>query len=321
MIRQHAAIARSLAEQLGLSGEVLDAVGAAYEQWDGRGWPGELEGPGGPIAARVAQLAEFVEVAHRVGGVGAAKALARRRGGKQFDPELAELVSAEGDMLFSGGLDGAATWDAVIDAEPALAVVLSGERFDAALLAIANFVDLKSPYTSATRRRRGPRRRGRHAARALRRGVAHAAPGRSGARPRPAGRLELDLGQARTAGRRRVGARADAPLPDRAHAAPVGGAGAARRDRRAAPRAPRRLGLSARALRRRDLPPGADPRRRGRLPGDARAAPAPRPRPADEAAAELRADVKAGRLDAEAVEAVLGAAGHRVLRRREGPAG
>ena len=35
----------------------------------------------------------------------------------------------------------------MIDAEPALAVVLSGERFDAALVAIANFVDLKSPYT------------------------------------------------------------------------------------------------------------------------------------------------------------------------------
>ena len=45
------------------------------------------------------------------------------------------------------------------------------------------------------------------------------------------------------------------------------------------------------------------------------------PRSGDEAAAELRSDVKAGRLDAEAVEAVLGAAGHRVSRRREGPAG
>jgi DNA-binding CsgD family transcriptional regulator len=45
------------------------------------------------------------------------------------------------------------------------------------------------------------------------------------------------------------------------------------------------------------------------------------PRSAEHAAAELRADVKAGRLDAEAVEAVLSAAGHRVRRRREGPAG
>jgi HD-GYP domain-containing protein (c-di-GMP phosphodiesterase class II) len=33
-----------------------------------------------------------------------------------------------------------------------------------------------------------------------------------------------------------------------------------------------------------------------------------------EAAAELRADVKAGRYDADVVEAVLGAAGHRVAR-------
>jgi HD-GYP domain-containing protein (c-di-GMP phosphodiesterase class II) len=51
----------------------------------------------------------------------------------------------------------------------------------------------------------------------------------------------------------------------------------------------------------------------------------PRPhRPAlaaEAAAAELRAGVRAGAYDAEAVEAVLGAAGHRVPRRREGPAG
>ena len=41
----------------------------------------------------------------------------------------------------------------------------------------------------------------------------------------------------------------------------------------------------------------------------------------DEAAAQLRADVTAGIRDAEAVDAVLAAAGHRVSRRREGPAG
>ena len=65
----HAAMARALAEQLGLPDEVRAALGGSYEQWDGRGWPGELEGEEVPIAARVAQLAEFVEVAHRVGGV------------------------------------------------------------------------------------------------------------------------------------------------------------------------------------------------------------------------------------------------------------
>jgi len=51
----------------------------------------------------------------------------------------------------------------------------------------------------------------------------------------------------------------------------------------------------------------------------------PRPhRPAlsaADAAAELRAEVRAGRLDGDAAEGVLAAAGHRVTRRREGPAG
>ncbi|MGZ4172199.1 MAG: response regulator transcription factor, partial [Solirubrobacteraceae bacterium] len=38
-------------------------------------------------------------------------------------------------------------------------------------------------------------------------------------------------------------------------------------------------------------------------------------------AAQLRAEGAAGRLDADAVEAVLGAAGHRMVQRRSGPAG
>ena len=43
--------------------------------------------------------------------------------------------------------------------------------------------------------------------------------------------------------------------------------------------------------------------------------------PPDEAARQLREDVSRGRHAADAVDAVLGAAGHRVPRRREGPAG
>src|SRR5437899_1657247 len=143
MIDHHASIARTLGEQLGLPDDVLAGLGGAYEWWDGRGWPGELEGAGVPLASRLAQLAEFVEVAHRVGGVEAAAALARKRGGKQFDPTLAKLVVEDGELILSG-LDSVATWDEVIAAEPALSVLLSPAEFDAALLAIANFVDLKS---------------------------------------------------------------------------------------------------------------------------------------------------------------------------------
>src|SRR5256886_8671176 len=68
MIEHHAAMARALGEELGLSEAVLQGLGAAYEQWDGHGWPGELSGDDVPLASRLAGLAEFIEVANRVGG-------------------------------------------------------------------------------------------------------------------------------------------------------------------------------------------------------------------------------------------------------------
>jgi HD-GYP domain-containing protein (c-di-GMP phosphodiesterase class II) len=125
---------------------VQEAVGASYEQWDGHGWPGRLEGEAVPIASRLAQFSEFVEVAHRIGGTDAAVALAQKRAGSQFDPALAALLCADAEAIL-GGLESTRTWDAVIAAEPALSVTLSGDEFDAALLAVANIVDLKSPYT------------------------------------------------------------------------------------------------------------------------------------------------------------------------------
>jgi HD-GYP domain-containing protein (c-di-GMP phosphodiesterase class II) len=321
MIAHHAAMARRLGEQLGLREEVLEALAAAYETWDGRGWPGTLAGDEIPFASRLAQIAEFVEVAYRVGGVNAAEALARDRSGTQFDPVLADLVAREGDMLLMG-LDSVGAWGAVIDAEPALAVLLTGPQVDEALLAIANFVDLKSPYTLG------------HAA-----AVAELADAAGGV-------LGLDEGDRETLRRAglvhdlgRLGvsnAIWDKPDPlgagewerVRFHPyltermlqfseslAPLGAIAVQHRERLDGSGYPRGLA-------------GAAISRPARVLGAADAYQAmrePRPyRPArepDDAAAELRAEAKGGRLDANAVEAVLGAAGHRVARRRPGPAG
>ena len=81
MISQHAKLARTLAEQLELPGTVREGVGAAYQQWNGRGWPGDLKADAIPIAARIAQLAEFMEVAYRVGGVAARLGARAQAGG------------------------------------------------------------------------------------------------------------------------------------------------------------------------------------------------------------------------------------------------
>jgi HD-GYP domain-containing protein (c-di-GMP phosphodiesterase class II) len=145
MIANHAALAQSLTAELGLDESVQHAVGAAYERWDGRGWPGNLRGNGIPIAARIAQLSEYVEVEHRVGGVDEVIRLVRERSGGQFDPELCQLLQRDATEMLAD-LDATTTWSRVIDAEPSLQVTLDSQAGDAALAGVGRFVDLKSPY-------------------------------------------------------------------------------------------------------------------------------------------------------------------------------
>jgi HD-GYP domain-containing protein (c-di-GMP phosphodiesterase class II) len=321
MVAHHASIARTLGEQLELQDEVIEALGAAYERWDGRGWPGELQGEAVPLAARLAQVAEYMEVVSRVSGVEAARELAREWSGAQFDPAVADLIEAEADVILSG-LDSVGTWDAVIEAEPALAVVLSGERFDSALLAIANFVDLKSPYFLGHARAvadlaaEAGTRLGlsENEVRTLRRaGLVHDL-GRLGVsnaiwdKPGPLGAGEWERVRLEPYLTERMLCQSQA-------LAPLAGIAVQHRERLDGSGYPRALS-------------GAAISRPARILGAADAYQAmrePRPhrpaRSADEAATELRADVKSGRRDAESVEVVLGAAGHRVSRRHGGPAG
>ena len=321
MIASHAKLAQTLAQQLGLPPAVLDAVGSAYEQWDGHGWPGKLAGDAIPIASRIAHLAEYVEVAHRVGGSQAAAALARQRSGKQFDPKLAALVFDRGGEILEG-LDSVQAWDAVIAAEPALAVVLSDEQFDAALLAIANFVDLKSPFTLG------------HSA-----AVAELVAGAGGVMGLPVSELRMlrRAGLVHDFGRLGVsnsiwdkagplGAGewerirmhpyfTERMLRQSAALAPLGAIAVQHRERLDGSGYPRgtagtAISMSARIV------GAADAYQAMREPRPHRAA-----RSAVESANLLRAEVRSGRLAGDAVEAVLEAAGHRARRRLEAPAG
>ncbi|SEL25175.1 HD domain-containing phosphohydrolase [Streptacidiphilus jiangxiensis] len=321
MIAGHAALAAALARRLSLPTDVQQAVGAAYEQWDGHGWPGKLKGEAVPVAARLAQLAEFTEVAHRLGGVDAALTLARRRAGGQFDPRLTAVLCEDPEAVL-GDLDAARTWEAVIAAEPALGVWLSEEQFDEALLAVADFVDLKSPFTAGHARAVAAlvdaatsqshldedERRELHRAALVhglgRLGVSNAIwdkPGPLGTGERERVRLQPYL--------------TERMLCQSATLAPLGAIAVQHRERLDGSGYPRGLTAAAISTKARIL--GAADAYQSML--------EPRPhrealRPA-QAAAELRAEAAGGRLDAEAVTAVLTAAGHRVTRRPPGPAG
>src|SRR5581483_7996100 len=117
----------------------------SFEGWDGKG-PGKLKGDAIDMTSRVVNLADVVEVYHRAGDVDAARDVARQRSGSQFDPDVVAAFCDEAELVFSD-LDGATTWDAIIAAEPALQPTLTDEQFCTALDAIADFTDVKSPYT------------------------------------------------------------------------------------------------------------------------------------------------------------------------------
>ena len=274
-----------------------------------------------PIVGRVVQLAEFAEVAHRVGGIDAALAVAERRRGTQFDPLLVDTLRLDAPKVFDL-LDEADSWDTVIDAEPSLARALSDEQCDDALRAIGRFVDLKSPS-----------RIGHSLAVAE---LASAA-GHQLALPddevRTLYRAGLVLGYGRLGVSNAIWDKRG-PLSGsewekvRLHPyftqrmlqrpsglAPLGRIAAQHCERLDGSGYPHGLGGSA-----------ISPLARVVAAADSYQAMC-EPRPHREAfsaagaAFELRAEVRGGRLDHDATEAVLAAAGHRVLRRREGPAG
>jgi HD-GYP domain-containing protein (c-di-GMP phosphodiesterase class II) len=312
MIARHAQLARMFADELGLPEAVGEAVGSAYEQWDGKGWPGDRKAADVPMASRITQLAEFVEVAFRIGGIEAATALARKRAGKQFDPELSALLCLGAQDVLDD-LETVRTWDAVIGAEPALAISLSADELDAALLAIAEFVDLKSPYTIGHSRavadlaKEAGTRLGlpEGEVRLLRRaGLVHDF-GRLGVsnsiwdRPGPLGAGERERVRMYPYLTERM-------LRQSAALSPLGAVAVQHREHLDGSGYPRGL-VGAAISRPARILGAADAYQSMREPRPHRPA-----RPPDEAGEQLRADVRAGRLDGAAVDAVLGAAGHRV---------
>jgi hypothetical protein len=101
------------------------------------------------LPARLVHVAGPVEVFSRRHGLDGARAMARRNRGTQFDGDLADLFLAHAPATLDG-LNDASDWSAVLDAEPQLSRRVDGAELDGVLEAMADLVDLKSPYSPAT---------------------------------------------------------------------------------------------------------------------------------------------------------------------------
>ncbi|GIZ53947.1 metal-dependent phosphohydrolase [Noviherbaspirillum aridicola] len=121
------------------------------EHFNGKGKPEGLAGEAIPVHARIALLAQVVDVFHTAGGRQAAMAEVRRRSGTWFDPRLVqafERVAAQ-DGGFWATLASPDVDRAVRALEPAgHEVPLDDDYLDDIAAAFGQVVDSKSPYTS-----------------------------------------------------------------------------------------------------------------------------------------------------------------------------
>lgn len=317
----HWRTADALVERLGLGDAVRQSVSQTFERWDGKGDPNGVGGEDLLLPTRLVNLADVAEVFERAGGVAAAIRVARDRSGTQFDPGIVELFCQVAPAIFEE-LDAVTTWDALRAVDTALDPELSEDELDRVLLAVADFVDLKSPYTLGHSRAVAD--------------LARDAAARSGLPPgqvtavwragllHDLGRLGVSNGvwdkrnPLTEAERERV--RLHPYLTERMLASspalsPLAPLAAQHHERLDGSGYPRGLTGDAISAGSRVLM-AADLYRCKLEPRPHRPAVAP-----DEASALLRSEVRAGRIDGRAADAVLAAAGHRVRRRREWPAG
>jgi hypothetical protein len=208
-----------IARLLRFSEGVAAGIYSLDEHWSGLGKPHQLSGTAIPVYARIALLAQVVDVFHTADGKEAAMDEVRRRSGQWFDPALVGAMDALAtDAAFWSMLDSPDIEQAVLTLEPAACEVpLDEDYLDDIATAFGQVVDSKSPYTSGHSARgpvHRPHRRG-HGFGAPTQTLAQAR--RTVARRGQARGEQQRVGQSGSAGRDRVGGRARPCPPDRVH--------------------------------------------------------------------------------------------------------
>ncbi len=141
-----AEVAVRLSARLGASPRVTDALRHTYARWDGKVFPGLPQGDDQSPIARLVHLVHVALTYDLIGGTSAADATVRDRSGGEFDPEFARLwLQNSHDLMVDSGRES--VWDEALAIEPEPHVWVQLAHLDEVCRALADFVDLKSPYT------------------------------------------------------------------------------------------------------------------------------------------------------------------------------
>jgi HD-GYP domain-containing protein (c-di-GMP phosphodiesterase class II) len=140
-------VAEMLSKRLGVPDTATGVVTRVAERWDGRGAPARLRGEEIPLGTRIVQVARDATFQRVLGGPDHAASVIRERSGRAFDPAIATALLDAGPQLLS--VDGTGSlWDQTLAVEPGNPLRLDTPAMDSALAAMGDFADLLSPYLS-----------------------------------------------------------------------------------------------------------------------------------------------------------------------------
>jgi HD-GYP domain-containing protein (c-di-GMP phosphodiesterase class II) len=137
-------VAQRFALWLGLRVAIHDALAFVFARWDGRGFP-DVAGEAIPLPMRLLHVARDASLFLSVAGADEACAVIERRSGAAYDPVLAELAVQTFGEIFAE-LEDTQIWEFALDSEPTPIEWVAGDRLDAAFAAIAAITGLKSPW-------------------------------------------------------------------------------------------------------------------------------------------------------------------------------
>ena len=137
-------VAQRFAGWLGLGSNIEDSLGYVFARWDGQGYP-DVAGDAIPLPMRLLHVARDASLFLSASGPEKAREVIQDRSGAAYEPRLADLAVRNLDEMLAD-LDEARMWEQALDIEPSPPVWLMGERIDAGFATIAAITGLKSPW-------------------------------------------------------------------------------------------------------------------------------------------------------------------------------
>src|SRR5919108_5698822 len=138
-------VGQMLADGVGLPPSVGGLLAYLMARWDGKDPVGAAKGDEIPLPMRIVHVAADAAFQQMLGGEEHAARVVREHAGRGLDPGVVTCLADNAPTILALDREASA-WEATLAGEPRPRLTLEGEAIERALAAMGNFADLISPY-------------------------------------------------------------------------------------------------------------------------------------------------------------------------------